>query len=55
MNLENRELEWLVAACDLVVKQVGLQAAQPALAIAAKLQAELTARNQPKEVKNDDV
>lgn len=41
MNLEKREIEWLLAACDLVVKQLGIQAAQPALEIATKLQAEL--------------
>lgn len=49
MNLEKRELEWLIAACDLVVKQLGIQAAKPALEIAEKLQAELT-KDEPKEV-----
>ena len=38
VQLEKREIDWLVAACDLVVKQVGLQAAQQALEIATKLQ-----------------
>ena len=41
VELNEQEINWLIAACDLVVRNQGLNVAGTSLAVASKLQAAL--------------
>lgn len=41
VELNEQEVQWLIGACDLVVRQQGINSAGAALSVASKLQAAL--------------